>query len=121
MRFSAILGLLLAGLLLVGLGPLAASAVATISATSTSGAGASLGTVTFTDTAAGLLITPKLSGMPPGEHGFHIHEIGKCGPGISEGKPAVGFAAGGHYDPGHTKKNTWDHSVPPVTAAIFRC
>jgi superoxide dismutase, Cu-Zn family len=67
--------------------------------------GARLGTLTFTDTAAGLLITPKLSGLPPGSHGFHIHEKGDCGPGRNQGKPVAGFAAGGHYDPGHTKKH----------------
>jgi superoxide dismutase, Cu-Zn family len=83
----------------------AASAMATINAISTTGVGARLGTVTFADTAGGLLITPKLSGLPPGGHGFHIHEMGNCGPGTNEGKPAAGFAAAGHYDPGHTKKH----------------
>jgi Cu-Zn family superoxide dismutase len=83
----------------------AASAKATINAISTSGVGASIGMVTFIDTASGLLITPKLSGLPPGEHGFHIHEMGNCGPRINEGKSAAGFAAAGHYDPGHTKKH----------------
>jgi Cu-Zn family superoxide dismutase len=38
-----------------------------------------LGTVIFTDSATGLVITPKLSGLPPGEHGFHIHEKGTVG------------------------------------------
>ena len=28
-----------------------------------------------------------------------------CGPGMNQGKPAAGFAAGGHYDPAHTKKH----------------
>jgi superoxide dismutase, Cu-Zn family len=109
MRFLSlisILGLLVTGYLLgeartAG----AASAEATVNAINTSGIGARLGTVTFTDTAGGLLITPKLSGLPPGEHGFHVHEVGNCGPGINEGKSAAGFAAAGHYDPGHTKKH----------------
>jgi len=64
-----------------------------------------LWTVTFTDSAQGLVITPKLSGLPPGEHGFHIHDKGDCGPGMNQDKPAAGFAAGGHYDPAHTKKH----------------
>jgi Cu-Zn family superoxide dismutase len=81
------------------------TATATVNSITATGVGAQLGTITFADTDGGLQITPKLSGMPPGEHGLHIHEKGNCGPGTSEGKPAAGFAAGGHYDPGHTKKH----------------
>jgi Cu-Zn family superoxide dismutase len=84
---------------------------ATVNSTSAAGAAASLGTVTFADSAGGLLITPKLSGLPPGEHGFHIHEKGDCGPGVNQGKPAAGFAAGGHYDPAHTKKHLGPLSI----------
>src|SRR5215472_12941468 len=83
----------------------AATADATVNSVGATGVGVLLGTVTFTDTARGLLITPKLSGLPPGQHGFHIHEKGNCGPGINEGKSAAGFAAAGHYDPGRTKKH----------------
>lgn len=83
----------------------AATAAATIHAISATGVGARLGVVTFADSAGGLVITPKLSGLPPGEHGFHIHEKADCGPGMNQGKPAAGFAAGGHYDPAHTKKH----------------
>jgi Cu-Zn family superoxide dismutase len=102
----SIFGLLVTGYVLGGVRTAgAASAEATINAISTKGAGARLGTVTFADSAGGLLITPKLSGLPPGEHGFHIHERGNCGPGINEGKSAAGFAAGGHYDPGHVKNH----------------
>jgi superoxide dismutase, Cu-Zn family len=82
-----------------------ATAEATVNSISAAGLGARLGTVTFTDTTGGLLITPKLSGLPPGGHGLHIHEKGDCGPGMNQGKSAAGFAAGGHYDPGHTKKH----------------
>jgi len=83
----------------------AATAAATVNSITAKGIGAPLGTVTFTDTAQGLMITPKLSGLPPGGHGVHIHEKGDCRPGMNEGKPAAGFAAGGHYDPAHTKKH----------------
>jgi superoxide dismutase, Cu-Zn family len=83
----------------------AQTAEATVNSISATGVGASIGTVTFTDTRRGLLITPKLSGLPPGEHGFHIHEKGDCGLGMNQGKAAAGFAAGGHYDPAHTKKH----------------
>jgi superoxide dismutase, Cu-Zn family len=102
----AIIGFLVLGPPLAATGEAAAATgEATVNSISTSGIGARLGTVTFTDTAGGLLITPKLSGLPPGQHGFHIHEKGDCGPGMNQGKPAPGFAAGGHYDPAHTKKH----------------
>jgi len=83
----------------------AATAEADVNSISATGVGVRLGTVTFTDTAGGLLITPKLSGLPPGQHGFHVHEKGDCGPGMNQGKQAAGFAAGGHYDPAHTKRH----------------
>lgn len=83
----------------------AATAAATINAISAAGIGVPLGTVTFADSAQGLVVTPKLSGLAPGKHGFHIHDKGDCGPGMNQGKLAAGFAAGGHYDPAHSKKH----------------
>jgi Cu-Zn family superoxide dismutase len=100
---NAILSLFVASFLLAGSPAAAATATATIN--SISATGATLGTVVFTDSTTGLVITPKLSGLPPGEHGFYIHEKGECGPGMNQAKPAAGFAAGGHYDPAHTKKH----------------
>jgi superoxide dismutase, Cu-Zn family len=49
------------------------------------------GTVTLTDTSAGLKVDAHLTKMPPGQHGFHIHEFGSC--------DDMGKAAGGHYNP----------------------
>ena len=63
---------------------------------------------------------PKLSGLPPGQHGFHVHEKDDCGPGMNQVKPAAGFAAGGHYDPAHTKKHL-ARSAPRAIVAIFPC
>lgn len=40
--------------------------------------GASAGTVTLTETAAGVLLKLDLKGLPPGAHGFHVHDVGKC-------------------------------------------
>jgi len=104
--FVVVIGFLIAGsLLAVASEAAAASAEASVNSITTAGVGARLGMVTFTDTAGGLLITPQLSGLPPGQHGFHIHEKGDCGPGMNQGKTAAGFAAGGHYDPAHTQKH----------------
>jgi Cu-Zn family superoxide dismutase len=109
---NTILILFVASFLCAGTGRAdAAMATATINSISTSGIGAPLGTVSFHDSATGLVVTPRLGGLPPGNHGFHIHEKGDCGAGIHEGKPAAGFAAGGHYDPAHTNK----HLGPLVT------
>src|ERR1019366_6086711 len=49
------------------------------------------GTVTFEDTAAGLEVSVQLSGIPAGQHAFHIHEFGSCAD--------LGKAAGSHYNP----------------------
>ena len=67
-----------------------------------SGEGASVGKVTVTESAEGLVFTPDLKGLPPGEHGFHLHDKPSCAPGEKDGKKGAALAAGGHYDPQHT-------------------
>jgi superoxide dismutase, Cu-Zn family len=55
--------------------------------------GKTLGTATLIDTPNGVIISAELSNLPPGVHGFHIHQTGRC-------DPTTGFdSAGGHYDP----------------------
>lgn len=65
--------------------------------------GKSAGTVTLEQTKEGLKFTPKLTGLPPGEHGFHVHEKGSCESTTVDGKVMPGGAAGGHLDPHNTK------------------
>ena len=65
------------------------------------GVGASIGTVTFKQTAKGLLITPALWKLSPGEHGFHIHENGSCEAALKDGKMGAALAAGSHFNPDH--------------------
>jgi Cu-Zn family superoxide dismutase len=72
------------------------------------GEGAAAGTVTISESRYGLVFTPSLTGLPPGLHGFHVHENGSCAAGAKEGKPVAGLAAGGHYDPAGSKK----HGLP---------
>jgi len=72
---------------------------------SATGSGTSVGTVTVTESAGGLVFTPNLKGLPPGEHGFHLHEKPSCDPGEKDGKKGAALAAGGHYDPAHTGKH----------------
>jgi superoxide dismutase, Cu-Zn family len=50
------------------------------------------GRVTFTQEGRSIQIHAEISGLSPGEHGFHIHEFGVW----SED----GMASGGHFNPG---------------------
>jgi superoxide dismutase, Cu-Zn family len=50
------------------------------------------GKVTFTQKADGVEIVAELTGLQPGEHGFHVHEFGDCS--MADGK-----CAGGHFNP----------------------
>jgi Cu-Zn family superoxide dismutase len=49
------------------------------------------GMVKFEDTKDGLKVTAQIENVPPGKHGFHIHDFGSCGDN--------GAKAGGHYNP----------------------
>lgn len=62
-------------------------------ATMTDLTGATLGTLTLTEAEGGVQISGELTGVPNGEHGFHIHETGTCD---AEGKFE---SAGPHYNP----------------------
>ena len=67
------------------------------------GVGDKAGTVTVSDGEGGLTLKVSLTGVPAGEHGFHIHQNGACGPGEKDGKMQAGIAAGGHFDPQDTE------------------
>jgi Cu-Zn family superoxide dismutase len=55
--------------------------------------GKSVGKVTLVGTPNGLSGTVEVKGLPPGEHGMHIHTVGKCS--------GAAFAdAGAHLNPG---------------------
>ncbi len=65
--------------------------------TAKEGIGNSVGSIVVSETKYGLLFTPKLQGLTPGVHGFHIHENLSCS--------QDGMAAGGHFDPAKTGKH----------------
>ncbi len=70
-----------------------------------SGVGQSVGVVTITQTSYGLLFTPDLQQLPPGVHGFHIHEHGSCDAAEHDHTQMAALAAGGHFDPKKTGKH----------------
>lgn len=77
------------------------SASATLSSTSGSTV---TGTVQLQQLGDGSVrVTVDLTGVPPGVHGFHIHDKGDCGDN--------GNAAGGHYNP-----NATSHGAPSADA-----
>lgn len=54
--------------------------------------GAEIGTITLSQEGSSVRLTGDLTGLPAGEHGFHLHTTGMC--------EAPGFeSAGGHYNP----------------------
>ena len=63
------------------------------------GVGQEIGNVKAEDGAGGLMLTPTLSGLTPGPHGFHLHEKADCGPTEKDGQMTAGLAAGAHFDP----------------------
>ena len=69
------------------------------------GIGADVGTITISESKYGLVFTPALRGMPPGLHGFHVHENPSCEPKEKDGKMVAALGAGGHLDPAKTNKH----------------
>lgn len=54
--------------------------------------GRTVGEAVLRETAHGVIVTAKLRNLPPGEHGFHVHEHGVCEPPFE--------TAGAHFNPG---------------------
>ncbi len=60
------------------------------------GSGKEVGTAALANTPNGVLIKLDLKGLPPGDHAFHVHAVGKC--------EAPDFkSAGPHFNPDSTK------------------
>jgi Cu-Zn family superoxide dismutase len=55
-----------------------------------------IGTVTFRDAPDGVLIDADLRDLPPGAHGFHVHERGVCDPPFESAGVHLGSAASAH-------------------------
>lgn len=53
--------------------------------------GKEVGSANLTQTPHGVLIIVSVKGLPPGDHAFHVHAVGKCEPPFT--------SAGGHFNP----------------------
>ena len=82
-----------------------ADTTVSLNAVDASGTGAGVGTVTISESPYGLVLTPALSGLTPGLHGFHLHQNPSCAAGQSEGKTVPAFGAGPHYDPAKSARH----------------
>jgi Cu-Zn family superoxide dismutase len=70
------------------------------------GVGSPIGTVTIAAApGGGVVLTPALKALPPGTHGFHVHEFANCGAKEKDGKMSPGEMAGSHFDPDKTGKH----------------
>jgi Cu-Zn family superoxide dismutase len=67
--------------------------------------GKDLGTLTLTDAGKGISVAGRVTGLPPGEHGIHLHTVGRCDP--------PGFdSAGDHWNPTNRKHGTGSAGGP---------
>jgi Cu-Zn family superoxide dismutase len=57
--------------------------------------GKAIGDADLQQTPGGVLIKLQIKGLPPGEHAFHVHAVGKC--------EAPFESAGPHFNPGNHK------------------
>jgi superoxide dismutase, Cu-Zn family len=85
---------------------IAADMTVTMHKATQDGDGQPLGTITIVGSDAGATFKLDLHGLPPGPHGFHVHENDNCGPTMMNGIRIPAGAAGGHLDPEHTGKHS---------------
>jgi superoxide dismutase, Cu-Zn family len=81
-------------------------------ATSTSGpsaevrdsSGRALGVLTLSAASGGIMAMGHVIGLPPGQHGIHLHAVGQCTPPFE--------SAGPHWNPGQKKHGTQNPQGP---------
>lgn len=66
--------------------------------------GRDLGSVTLAESAQGITLTGSLRGLPPGEHGIHMHTAGRCEPPFE--------SAGPHWNPTGKQHGTQNPQGP---------
>ncbi len=78
-----------------------------------------IGSISLSDSAYGLVLTPNLKQLTPGVHGFHVHQNGSCDTSSKNGKTVLGGAAGGHFDPDGSGKHGYPGQMT-ITRVICR-
>ena len=77
-----------------------------MSLTTPTGSGASIGEILIRREAGGVALQLRLHGLPPGQHGFHLHANASCDAAAgANGAMAPAGAAGGHFDPAGTTRH----------------
>ena len=84
----------MAGVVLLSFAPVSAQSPGAKAALKTAD-GKDAGSAALTQTPHGVLLVLAVKGLPPGEHAFHVHTVGKCEPPFE--------SAGGHFNPGNKK------------------
>ena len=80
------------------------STMTTASAAMRGPTGADLGSLTLTEQAGAIAISGTLRGIAPGEHGIHLHMVGRCEPPFE--------SAGEHWNPA-SRKHGLDNTEGP--------
>jgi len=88
--------LALAPALIAGCAPMAPPEVPVATAALVRSDGAAIGTVRVFGEPTGLVLRIDASGLPPGQHGVHLHSVGRCD------RPAF-TSAGPHWNPTNRK------------------
>ncbi len=65
-----------------------------------------IGSATLVEGVTGVLIKSEFNGLPPGVHGYHIHETGDCG------EPGEFQAAGSHLNPDNVSHGFYHENGP---------
>ena len=74
---------------------IASAAAQTAKAVVKNADGATIGSIDLSQVSDGVLVKLSVKGLPPGEHAFHVHAVGKCEPPFT--------SAGGHFNPDNKK------------------
>ena len=69
--------------------------------------GANVGVATLSDSGGATRLSVSVTGLAPGTHGMHVHEMGTCTPPDFQ-------SAGGHYNPDGKKHGTRNPEGPHV-------